>query len=82
MFINSPAGAVLCWLLFSLVLIWALWDGFPEFAHWLKHNYGGSDDIQFFPDEVRGEPGPGTPVAPRGEVGPPGGAAGARRQAR
>jgi hypothetical protein len=46
-------------LLFSLLLIWALWQGLPEFALWIAHSTDDREDIQFFPDEVRGEPGPG-----------------------
>ena len=60
MLMHDPVGEVLAWLLFSLVLIWALWQGVPEFSHWLVHSADGQEDIYFFPDEVRGEPGPGT----------------------
>jgi hypothetical protein len=66
----SPSGAFVTWLLFSLVLIWALWDGLPEFARWLEHNFDGQDDLQFFPDELPGEPGPGVSVAPQGGTDP------------
>jgi hypothetical protein len=56
---NHPIAEFFAWLLFSLVLIWALRQGLPEFALWLQHSSDGREDIQLFPDEVRGEPGPG-----------------------
>ena len=68
MLMHDPVGEVLAWLLFSLVLIWALWQGVPEFSHWLVHSADGQEDIYFFPDEVRGEPGPGTSAGSEGEV--------------
>ena len=70
MLMNDPVGEVLAWLLFSLVLIWALRQGVPEFSHWLAHNADGHEDIYFFPDEVRGEPGPGSVAWSEGAVNP------------
>jgi hypothetical protein len=46
-------------LFFALVLGWALWQGLPEFALWIAHSTDDREDIQFFPDEMRGEPEPG-----------------------
>jgi hypothetical protein len=82
MFPNNPEGEFFAWLLFSLVLVWALWGGVGEFRHWLENNFDGRDDIHFFPDELRGEPRQGTPAAAQGGFHPPEGAAGARSQAR
>jgi hypothetical protein len=65
----NPTGDFLTWLLFSLVVAWALWEGLPEFAQWLGRNSDGREDIQFFPDEVRGEPGPRTIARPGGDEG-------------
>ena len=70
MLMNDPVGEVLAWLHFSLVLIWALRQGVPEFSHWLAHNADGHEDIYFFPDEVRGEPGPGSVAWSEGAVNP------------
>jgi hypothetical protein len=79
---NHPVGEVFAWVLFSLVLVWALWQGLPEFAQWLGSNSDGREDMQFFPDEVRGEPGPRMSVASQGEIDPRDGAASTRSQAR
>jgi hypothetical protein len=70
MFPSDPAVDVLAWLLFSLVLIWAIWQGVPEFTNWLAHDAEPHDDIHFFPDEVRGEPGPRILAASGAEVDP------------
>jgi hypothetical protein len=70
MLTNNPAIDVPAWLLFSLVLIWALWQGVPEFLHWLAYSADGREDLGFFPDETRGEPGPGLVARSRGAVDP------------
>ena len=56
---NDPVGEFVLALLFSVVLIWVALQGLPELAQWLKHSSDDRDDIGFFPDEVRDEPGPG-----------------------
>jgi hypothetical protein len=56
---NDPVVEFFAGLFFALVLIWALWEGLPEFTLWLEHSSDDRDDIHFFPDEVRGEAGPG-----------------------
>jgi hypothetical protein len=82
MFPNNPEGEFFAWLLFSLVLVWALWEGAGEFRQGMENNSDGRDDIHYYPDEVGGEPGPGTSVAAQDEFHPPEGAAGTRIQAR
>jgi hypothetical protein len=79
---NNPEAEIVAWLLFSLVLIWALWQGLWELERWVKNNPFGREDIHDFPDELRGEPGPGTFVASQGEMNPRDGEAGTRSQAR
>jgi len=64
----SPETDLLIWLLFSFVLVWALWQGLPELVAWLARTCDGCEDIQHFPDELRGEPGPGTFAASPGET--------------
>jgi hypothetical protein len=59
MLTNHPDVELFAWMLFSLVFVWALWEGVPEFVHWLAHSADGREDINFFPDETRAEPGPG-----------------------
>jgi hypothetical protein len=56
---NHPVAELVAWLLFALVLCWALWQSFPEFVQWLGHSSDGGKDLDFFPDELRGEPGRG-----------------------
>src|SRR5262249_3750965 len=58
------------WLLFSLVLVWALWQGFWEIVQWLKDDSDRRKGILFFPDEVQGDIGPGTFAVSRGELDP------------
>jgi hypothetical protein len=70
MLTNDPAVDFFAWLLFSLVLIWALWQGVPEFTDWLAHDADAREDIRFFPDEACGEPGPGIFAESGGEIGP------------
>jgi hypothetical protein len=82
MLTNSPAVLICAWLLFWLVLAWALWQGAPELARWLARDSDPREDIHFFQDELRGEPGPGMSAAAQGENDPSGGAAGTSRQAR
>jgi hypothetical protein len=66
---GNPVGDFILWLLFSLVLLWALWQGFWDYAEWLGLHPGGRADIQFFPDEVGGEIEPGMFAASRGKSG-------------
>jgi hypothetical protein len=69
MILNDPVVEFFAWLLFSLVLIWALWRGLPKSPQGLEHTSDGSEDVQFFPDEVSGEPGRGMSVASQCEIG-------------
>jgi hypothetical protein len=63
---NDPEVHTFAWLLFSVVLVWALWRVLVDLGQRHEHNSGGSEAIQFFPDEVRGEAGPGVfPVCKR-----------------
>jgi hypothetical protein len=78
---NSPAVDFCAWLLFWLVLICALWQGAPELARWLARDSDLREDSHFFPDEERGDPGPGMSAAQR-ENEPSGGAAASSRPAR
>jgi hypothetical protein len=64
---NSPALDFCAWLFFWLVLAWALWQGVPEFLRWLQRDSDARDDIDFFSDELRGEPGPGTQARGEGD---------------
>jgi hypothetical protein len=65
---NHPVAEFFAWLLFSFVLGWALWQGLPEFAQWLEHSSDGGKDLDFFPDEVRGEPGQRILAGPGGAI--------------
>jgi hypothetical protein len=67
---HNPVAEFLAWLLFALLLIWALWQGLPDFAQRLKHNSAGSEDIHFFPDEVGSKPGSGTLAGSGGDMDP------------
>jgi hypothetical protein len=57
MFPNNPEVGFFAWLFFSLVLVWALWEGVGELRQWAENKSDGRDDIDFFPDEVGGSPG-------------------------
>jgi hypothetical protein len=82
MITNSPALDFCAWLLFWSVLVWAVWQGAPELARWLARDSDSREDIHFFPDEERGEPGPEMSAAAQRKNEPSGGAAAGSRQAR
>jgi hypothetical protein len=64
---NDPVVDFFAWLLFALVVVWALWRGLWNYA---EHHSDGREDLRLFPDELAGEPGPGMMAVARGERAP------------
>jgi hypothetical protein len=56
---DSTDFALLAWLIFSLVRVWAPWNGLSEFVQSLQQQSEGREELRCFPDEPAGEPGPG-----------------------
>jgi hypothetical protein len=66
---NNPVAEFLAWLLFALLLIWAMWKGFWDFVQGMRYKSDGREDIHFFPDEVGSEPGQGILAGSGGDPG-------------
>jgi hypothetical protein len=70
MITGDPVGDFFLWLLFSLVLVWALWQGLWDFAEWLEQHSDNRLDLQSFPDEVWSDLAPGMFATSRRKMEP------------
>jgi hypothetical protein len=55
MITSDPLAGFFLWLLFSLVLVWALWQGLWDLAEWLEQHSDKRLDLHSFPEEVGSE---------------------------